>query len=159
MVDNVLRGRGIPASSKSLIPRVLNEFAEGGNAAAPLRLKELEQIAHLATRLWDSDATREGQLGELQLQPGSNQPPEVLERCSRGQSNPLPAARDLGIHTSLLLQDDASLLAPLSTTSSSEFAHTFDFSSDQMLFLVDQLDDDNLPSMLEFGATDLNEWM
>ena len=159
MVDDVLKGRGIPASSKSLIPKVLNDIAQGDNAAAPMRLKELEQITHLATRLWNSNVTREGISAGLQLQYGTIEHQQSRQADGSGQPDQPHVTRDLGIDTSLPLQDDVTLLAPLSATSSSEFAHTFDFSQDQMLFLADQLDDDNLPSMLEFGVTDLNEWM
>lgn len=159
MVDNVLKGQGIPASSKSLIPKVLNDIAQGGNAAAPWRLKELEQIIHLATRFWNSDGRCEGLSAELQTPNAPGQHSEAAGGAVGEQAEQSPTTQDPGMITNLTQQDDLPFLAPMSTTSSSEFAHTFDFSQDQMLFLADQLDDDILPSMLGFGDTGLNEWM
>lgn len=157
MVDDVLRGKGVPASAKALIPRVLNDIAQSGNAVAPWRLKELEQVTHLSKRLWINDTARNHlPTPQAVTQEAHSTGPMRDHDDEAAAQNPSPAD---DVATNLLLQEDVSFLAPLSTTSSSDFAHAFDFSQAQMLFLADQLEDDNLPSMLEFGDSGLNEWI
>lgn len=162
MVDEVLKGHKISASSRALVPKMLHAIARGGNKAATLRRKELEQISHLAVRLWESVESPEimvsnpSPAGNLEGSLGP-QPPVPL-----GNGRSLSVADQPEVPSADLPRpgiDDQLALPPLSATSSMDLAHTFDFSQEQMLFLANHLDDDGLPSMLEFGDQGLNEWI
>jgi hypothetical protein len=162
MVDEVLRGQKIADTTKSLIPKVLNEMAEGGNKTAPSRQRELQQLSYLAHRLWEDIEARE-RTSPAQDHSVSLNGLDAGEQQDRVAAN-LPDGQPLLPNTGYLngpsQQDDASLIMPpMSTTSSADFAQTFDFSQEQMLFLVDHLDDDTLPSMLDFGNHGLDEWL
>lgn len=156
MVDEVLRVEKVAASSKSLISRVLQEVGRGGNKAAPSRQRELDQLLLLAGRLWDSVESQKRGPAESEAQPIQNEASTAQQSAG---GNYIPTR----IGTSephVLAEDEATLFMPaMSTTSSAEFAQTFDFSQEHMLFLADNLDTDDLPAVLDFDNHGLDEWV
>ncbi|KAK5226801.1 hypothetical protein LTR72_002790 [Exophiala xenobiotica] len=176
MVDDVLRGTKISPSAKSLIPRVLDEISAGGNKAAPLRQQELQQISNLASRLWetidsfertnavptqgdqqaDQQPRSNGRLTSGLENPNSQSPGPAHTRMTADPFNsPLPSSEG----NIVPLNESVNNMPPLSTTSSADFAQTFDFPQEQMLFLADHLDVDALPTLLDFGNHGLDEWL
>ncbi|KAK5214443.1 hypothetical protein LTR41_000636 [Exophiala xenobiotica] len=176
MVDDVLRGTKISPSAKSLIPRVLDEISAGGNKAAPLRQQELQQISNLASRLWetidsiertnavptqgdqqaDQQPRSNGRLISGLEDPNSQSPGPAHTRMTADPFNsPLPSSEG----NIFPLNESVNNMPPLSTTSSADFAQTFDFPQEQMLFLADHLDVDALPTLLDFGNHGLDEWL
>jgi hypothetical protein len=176
MVDEVLRGRRISPLSKSLISRVLDEMTSGGNRAAPLRQRELEEVSKLASRLWKAMESLE------RTTIVSTEHPEhtVMSQQSEGggtlardvedptrESPPIESTTNMfnsppygGYENRFQpVNQSADIEQPPSTSSSTDFAQTFDFPQAQMLFLADHLDVDALPTLLDFGQHGLDEWL
>ena len=174
MVDEVLQGISVSPSVKSLTNKVLGEITAGGNKAAPLRQRELEQLSGLAGRLWK--ALEERAQNPARIERVADQPTLASQSVRDGvllggSENVLPTDHEAGTeattHHSVWPNnnrhfapwDETGDVAPLSTTTSADFAQTFDFSQEHMLFLADQLDVDALPTMLDFGGHGLDEWL
>ncbi len=174
MVDEVIGGMKLSSSTKSLITRVLGDLTSGGNKAAPMRKRELQEISELADRLWDAagaeTATQQGQYEEnqtilVQQHIGNGTLTEVGSDDARGPSRRPESVTNAGLAQVnenlgdfLALGETADLMPPLST-SSADFARTFDFSQEQMVSLADHLDVNALPTMLDFSGQSLDEWL
>lgn len=173
MIDDVLKGIPIHQTTKSLIKKVLEEISNGGNKAAPLRQNELSQLVELGRRIWTPNSVADPQTLSLAIQAPDEDRPNSLRVAQN--TVPMDACQGTASQSHLLVESASSTtrnreemltsflidtpdIAPLSTTSSADFAHTFDFSQEQMLLLADHLDTDAMSTILDFSNHGLNEW-